>query len=328
MKKYLKINYRPEIDGLRAIAVLFVFFYHLDIDFFKFGYLGVDIFFVISGYLITSLLLKNINQKSFFLSFYLRRARRLIPALIVVLLFTSFITFLYYIPYDLRDFGQSLLATITFLSNVLFFIESGYFENLSKVKPLLHTWSLSVEEQFYLFFPLLIFLIYVKKKASKNIIVLFFISSLMLANFSGFLLERSDNIIHNSFFLNQSVFFGFYSPFGRFWEFLLGSMIVVYNLEAKSFNFKRLKISSDFFSFIGIFLIISILIVPQKNIISPSFQSLVPLLGVVLILVFSKENNFISSIISNKLFTFIGKISYSIYLYHFPIVVFIKYNNF
>ena len=139
MKNYQKINYRPEIDGLRAIAVLLVFLYHLDIEFFKFGYLGVDIFFVISGYLITALLLKNINQKSFFLNFYIRRIRRLVPALVIVLLLTSLFTFLFYIPYDLRDFGQSLVATITFVSNILFFIESGYFENLSKVKPLLHT---------------------------------------------------------------------------------------------------------------------------------------------------------------------------------------------
>ena len=165
MINYKKINYRPEIDGIRAIAVLLVFFYHLDIEFFKFGYLGVDIFFVISGYLITALLLKNINQKFFFLNFYIRRIRRLVPALVIVLLFTSLFTFLIYIPYDLRDFGQSLVATITFLSNILFFIESDYFDNLSKVKPLLHTWSLSVEEQFYLFFPFLIFLIYVKKKS-------------------------------------------------------------------------------------------------------------------------------------------------------------------
>ena len=133
----------------------------------------------------------------------------------------------------MRDFGQSLVATITFLSNILFFIESDYFDNLSKVKPLLHTWSLSVEEQFYLFFPFLIFLIYVKKKVSKNIVILFFILSLILANSSGFIFERSDNIVDKNFFLNQSAFFGFYSPIGRFWEFLLGSMIVIYKMETK-----------------------------------------------------------------------------------------------
>ena len=289
MINYKKINYRPEIDGIRAIAVLLVFFYHLDIEFFKFGYLGVDIFFVISGYLITALLLKNINQKFFFLNFYIRRIRRLVPALVIVLLFTSLFTFLIYIPYDLRDFGQSLVATITFLSNILFFIESDYFDNLSKVKPLLHTWSLSVEEQFYLFFPFLIFLIYVKKKVSKNIVILFFILSLILANSSGFIFERSDNIVDKNFFLNQSAFFGFYSPIGRFWEFLLGSMIVIYKMETKKLYPQFFNGRDNFFSLVGLFLIFSIFIVDQSNIISPSLQSLIPLIGVTMILIFLKK---------------------------------------
>ena len=151
------MRYRSEIDGLRAIAVIPVILFHAGFSLFSGGFVGVDVFFVISGYLITSIILKEKEKGMFSLgNFYERRARRIFPALFLVMFFSIPLAYLWFTPPDLKDFFQSVFATTTFLSNFLFFSESGYFETATELKPLLHTWSLSVEEQFYVFFPLLI----------------------------------------------------------------------------------------------------------------------------------------------------------------------------
>ena len=151
--------YRPEIDGLRALAVLPVIFFHAGFDLFSGGFIGVDIFFVISGYLITSLLIKDIESKQFtILNFYERRARRLLPALFVVMSFCTFLSFMWMLPNQMKDFSQSLFAVSFFTSNILFWRETGYFGDEALEKPLLHTWSLSVEEQYYIFFPIFLIL--------------------------------------------------------------------------------------------------------------------------------------------------------------------------
>ena len=147
------MNYRPEIDGLRAIAVLPVILFHAGIGLFSGGFVGVDVFFVISGYLITKIILDELEQNKFgILKFYERRARRILPALFFIVF--SCVPFAYFIlsPNDLVSFGRSLVAVPTFLSNVLFWSERGYFGGATELKPLVHTWSLAVEEQFYVFF--------------------------------------------------------------------------------------------------------------------------------------------------------------------------------
>ena len=147
------MNYRPEIDGLRAIAVLPVILFHAHVNLFQGGFVGVDIFFVISGYLITTIILTNIYNSSFSISdFYERRARRLLPALFTVLLFTTIFSVLLLPPIELRDFGQSLFFVSFFISNFFFWIESGYFDGGIDFKPLIHTWSLGVEEHFIYYF--------------------------------------------------------------------------------------------------------------------------------------------------------------------------------
>ena len=148
------MHYRPEIDGLRALAVLPVIFFHADLFFFSGGFVGVDIFFVISGYLITSILIKDLRENKFSISkFYERRARRILPALFFVIILSIPIAWITFLPKDLLNFFQSVLAITFFSSNILFWRESGYFDSESSLKPLLHTWSLSVEEQFYVLFP-------------------------------------------------------------------------------------------------------------------------------------------------------------------------------
>ena len=172
------MEYRKEIDGLRALAVIPVIFFHAGIPFFEGGYVGVDIFFVISGYLITSLILSEKEAGTFTLiSFYERRARRILPALFLVMLVCIPFAFFLMMPNQLKDFSESILAVSGFISNFLFWLESDYFSPSAELKPLLHTWSLAVEEQFYILFPLflLVFWSIGKKKINLLIICLLFL---------------------------------------------------------------------------------------------------------------------------------------------------------
>ena len=148
------MNYRREIDGLRAIAVLSVIFFHAGFEIFSGGFVGVDIFFVISGYLITTIILKELKEDQFsIVNFYERRARRILPALFFLMFIClPFAWYILVVPADMKNFSQSLIAVSTFISNIFFWSGSGYFDNTSELKPLLHTWSLSVEEQYYIFF--------------------------------------------------------------------------------------------------------------------------------------------------------------------------------
>ena len=147
--------YRPEIDGLRALAVLPVLLFHAGFQFFQGGFVGVDIFFVISGYLIANIIINELSIERFsLLTFYERRARRILPALFCVMFFSIPFAWLWLVPYDLNNFGQSLISVTFFLSNVLFWWEGGYFDTAAELKPLLHTWSLAIEEQFYVLFPI------------------------------------------------------------------------------------------------------------------------------------------------------------------------------
>jgi peptidoglycan/LPS O-acetylase OafA/YrhL len=153
-------KYRPDIDGLRALAVLSVIFYHFGISMFSGGYVGVDIFFVISGYLITTIIVSDIDAGNFTITkFYERRFRRILPALLVVVIASLIAGYFLLSPTSLVDLGKSAVATALFSSNILFFFESGYFDSPAELKPFLHTWSLAVEEQYYIFFPIILALI-------------------------------------------------------------------------------------------------------------------------------------------------------------------------
>lgn len=161
------MNYRPEIDGLRALAILPVIFFHLGFNLFSGGFLGVDIFFVISGYLITYIIIIEIKEKRFSLVlFYERRARRILPALFLIMFLSSVVGYFLMLPDAYQNFGQSLVSTTLFSNNIFSIITSDYWDLTSEFKPLLHTWSLGVEEQYYFLIPLILLMIhnFLKKK--------------------------------------------------------------------------------------------------------------------------------------------------------------------
>jgi len=305
----VKILYRPDIDGLRALSVIAVILYHANFQFgdqylFRGGYIGVDIFFVISGYLITSLIAKELNDtNSFnFVNFYLRRARRILPVLILIILCFIPFAWFYLLPNSLTDFSSSIFFSTLFTSNFFFNnVGHDYGDVLSITKPFLHTWSLSVEEQFYILYPLFFFCCF-KFIKDKLILLLIFISllSLALAQYG------SNNFSISNFYLLPT----------RIWEIFCGAILVVMNG-----NENNNKLSKDILSYIGLALVILSFYFFTDDTLHPSFKTVIPVFGTMLVIRFS-NNNFISRFLSHKLLVFIGLISYSLYLWHYPIFSF------
>jgi len=208
------MNYRREIDGIRALAVIPVIFFHAGFSLFSGGYVGVDVFFVISGYLITGIVMAEVTRGTFSIAdFYERRIRRILPALFLVVVVCVPVAFLVLLPADLKEFGQSLIAVATFSSNVFFWSQSGYFHGAAELKPLLHTWSLAVEEQFYVLFPLLLLFMWRwGRKWTVAILLTLAVASLLLAEWGA---------------LNKPIATFFLLP-TRAWELLLGSLVAFY----------------------------------------------------------------------------------------------------
>ena len=311
----MKLSYRPEIDGLRAIAVLTVIFYHSKITImgfepFKGGFIGVDIFFVISGYLITSIILKEleVEKKFSFINFYERRSRRILPVLLFIIL--SFLPFawLYLLPSTFVEFSKSILYSLGFSSNFYFHFSGLEYGGVEAMyKPFLHTWSLSVEEQYYLIFPIFLYLVF--KYVGKymfQILFLLLISSYLLAELG------SSNFISINFYFIQS----------RIWELLAGSLLAY--LEIKKRISSNNKIMNEILPIIGLILIFSFVLLNDDKINHPSFKTFFPILGTCLFIWFSKKGTIHNKIISSKLFVGIGLISYSLYLWHYPILSFVR----
>ena len=309
----IKLSYRPEIDGLRAISVIAVIFYHIEIVFndlklFSGGYIGVDVFFVISGYLITSLILKEIYKTQNFslLNFYKRRSKRILPALFGMIIISIFFAWIYLTPESFVQYSNSIISSIFFFSNFFFYFEGlVYNAENSLLKPLLHTWSLSVEEQFYIFFPLLIILIYkfLKKDFFQFFLILFILS------FSISILTSMNNTP-----------LSFFSTISRMWEFLAGSFLALYETKNKIFKNRY----ENILSLLGLTLIIFSFIFFNNNTFHPSYLTLVPIMGAVLIIISSDPKTFVNKILSSFIFVRIGLISYSLYLWHFPVFAFAR----
>lgn len=305
------INYRPEIDGLRAIAVLSITFYHaqmqlFDIKWFEGGFIGVDVFFVISGYLITRIILSELQDNTFSLiNFYQRRARRILPMLFFVIIVSLPFAWKILLPSDLTEYAKSILASLSFVSNFFFYFSATeYGANSALLKPLLHTWSLAVEEQFYLVFPILA--IFVSKLFRKHFLTIFVALSLLSLQLGVEMEERNPDL---NFFLSIT----------RFWELAVGSI-----LAYRELNFKILEegIAKRILPMLGLYLIIySILFFDNANS-HPSFQTLIPIIGVALIISYASKEELVGKILGSKIFVWIGLISYSIYLWHFPIFAF------
>lgn len=299
--------YRPDIDGIRAIAVLSVVVFHLNEHLLPGGFVGVDIFFVISGYLISKILKNELEKNTFSIwNFYDRRIRRIFPALVVMTIATTAACYLLLLPDSFLHFGRSLAAMGVFSTNILFFLQHGYFAGPSELKPLLHTWSLSVEEQFYLIYPIFL-LVFVKR--SKGILIFTLVAITCI----------SYGI--NEYLTDISPAASFYLPIARAWELLAGALIAFTPREHR-FN----KIQTNLLFILGLSLIVFSLfyINPQSRF--PGTIVLLPVLGTcMLLLTGSSKYSYANILIGNKPFVFIGKISYSLYLYHWPVLVLLNY---
>lgn len=302
----MPVKYRPEIDGLRAVAVLPVIMFHSGMQGFEGGFVGVDIFFVISGFLITTIILNDIDSGHFDLvSFYERRARRILPALFLVTFLCIPTAWILMDSGQIADFSQSLLGVSLFVSNIVFWLESGYFSAAAEEKPLLHTWSLAVEEQFYLFFPLLLLLGWRFGKSS----VYWSISVVMIVSFA--LSEWSwRNYPSANFYLLPT----------RTWELLAGS------LAALSINYSGVR-KNNLLSIFGGGLILFAFATYDEGIPFPSRYTLAPVIGVVLLLQFAHPSTLIGRLLSLKPLVGMGLISYSAYLWHQPLFAFGRLNS-
>ena len=301
--------YRSEIDGMRALAVVPVILFHAGVSLFSGGFVGVDVFFVISGFLITTLLLEDLEKDQYsLLKFYERRARRLLPALIFVILCCVPLAMAILLPSDLIDFGQSVISTMTFSSNILFWLEVDYFETDAELKPLLHTWSLAVEEQYYLLFPpVLAALFFWHKRAILPGFGAAFLLSLIVAQVGA---TRSPDA---TFFLLPT----------RAFELLLGSIAAFVFSKDPSISAVDKRFHNPL-SMMGLILVLGSIFTIDETVPFPSIYALYPTVGTVLILLFGQGGTFVSWLLSQRIFVAVGLISYSAYLWHQPLIAFYK----
>jgi len=301
-----KLKYRPDVDGLRCIAVLSVLAFHLSPGRVSGGFVGVDVFFVISGYLISSMIVSEVNAGTFSLAaFYDRRIRRIFPALFGMLIGLCIIAWLLFLPAELVAFAKSAIAATASVSNFYFWTHSGYFDSpLSR--PLLHTWSLAVEEQFYLTFPLLLLITrrFSPSRLRAVILVLFFIS----------LAVSAFTVVHDEKT-------AFYMPYTRAWELLLGTI-----LSLGAWPKMRGAIERNLATLIGIGMIGWSVLRYTPHTRFPGLAALLPCVGTALIIGAGEHGrSLISACLAWRPVVFIGLISYSLYLWHWPLVVLSQY---
>ena len=297
------MKYRAEIDGLRALAVVPVILFHAGFELFSGGFVGVDVFFVISGYLITTILIEDIENKRFsIVNFYERRARRILPALFFVMFVCIPFAWMWMLPSQMKDFSQSLVAVSLFASNILFWRESGYFAAAAEEKPLLHTWSLAVEEQYYVLFPIFLILAW---RFGKNrvfwIIFLMAAISLLLSEW-GWRNKATAN---------------FYLAPTRAWELFAGS-IAAFIVQKQGVQ------KNNLLAILGLAAIVFSIFFYDETTPFPSVYALVPVLGVVLLVLYADKATFAAKLLGMRSFVGIGLISYSAYLWHQPLFAFAR----
>lgn len=303
------MKYRAEIDGLRALAVAPVVLFHSGFELFSGGFVGVDVFFVISGYLITTILIEDIEKKRFnIVNFYERRARRILPALYTVAISTTIASIIILYPENLISFAKSLVATPLFSANFYFWSERGYFGTSSELKPLIHLWSLAVEEQFYIIFPLILLLIKKFQKTFYVIIVL------------GFFISLSA-----SYYITKIHFdTAFYFPFTRAWELIAGSISALI-LHKRLVNFNTYK--AELISSFGILLIVYSYLIFDSHTPFPSVYALIPVTGTFLFIISASFSCYTKKLFSLKPLVFLGLLSFSLYLWHQPIFALARHSS-
>jgi peptidoglycan/LPS O-acetylase OafA/YrhL len=303
-------NYRPDIDGLRAIAVLAVVLHHLSASLVPGGYVGVDVFFVISGYLITSIISREMAEGQFtFTGFYERRARRIFPALFAMLAVTLVAGYFLLLPSDMVATLRGALGTLFFASNVVFWrdMAAGYFAATDAVlNPLLHTWSLAVEEQFYVFFPVLLLLCY--RYARRHIVWVLIVGAAVSLGGAALLVK------------SKGVAVFFLSPF-RAWELLAGSL-----LAFNASPLLRSRIVRELTAGAGLAAIVAACFLYDAKTVFPGLTALVPVLGAVAIIhAGASGSSFVGNLLQRRPMVYVGLISYSLYLWHWPLIVLVRY---
>ena len=305
------MEYRREIDGLRALAVLPVILFHAGFKTFSGGFIGVDVFFVISGYLITTIILAELEQGKFsIVNFYERRARRILPALFLVMLVCIPFAWIWLLPSDMKGFSQSLIAVAVFASNILFWSESGYFDTATELKPLLHTWSLAVEEQYYVLFPLFLMLLWkLGKRCILVILGVVFAGSFAVAEWKSYAEPAA----------------AFYLLPARAWELLIGAFAAFYLSKDNRKEFD--KATGEVGGWLGVALILYAMFTYSETTPFPGLYALVPTLGAVLIILFATNQTTVGKFVGNKAFVGIGLVSYSAYLWHQPLFAFARHKG-
>lgn len=309
-------KYRPDIDGLRAIAVSAVVIYHAFPNLLKGGFIGVDVFFVLSGFLISSIIFEGLEKGSFnFFEFYTRRIKRIFPALLVVLISCLAFGWFALLADEYKQLGKHTAAGASFVSNFILWSESGYFDISAEVKPLLHLWSLGIEEQFYIIWPLLLWL------AWKNNLNLFILTSCLAIT----------SFIFNVVQIKHDTVAAFYSPEMRFWELLCGSLLAWLSLYKrnllKSITFNIENRLKNLLSFLGLFLLCFGFLKINQNFSFPGKWALIPVFGSVLLIMGGPSSWINQNILSNRIIVFLGLISYPLYLWHWPLLSFARIIN-
>ncbi len=316
-------HYRPDIDGMRAIAVVAVVLHHAFPHWLPSGFIGVDVFFVLSGYLISSIILSGLQKGTFsFLDFYARRIKRIFPALLLVMATTWVMGWYQLIPVDFKALGKHLFAGSVFMSNFAFWREAGYFDAASASKPLLHLWSLAIEEQFYLFWPLALFAL---NKWRWN--VLRWVVGVLLISF-----------VLNMVVVQDDPTAAFYNPASRFWELMVGAVLATLHIqrvgwrqllrrgastgESSTPTAPRSALKSNALSWLGVLLlaVAFVRLSPERTF--PGTWALLPTLGTVLLIAAGPTAWFNRTLLASKPFVWIGLISYPLYLWHWPFLAY------
>lgn len=300
------IDYRADIDGLRAIAILLVLFYHVFPNIVKGGFIGVDIFFVISGFLITGIILNDLKNDTFSFSiFFGRRIKRIFPALLIVIAASLLAGWCFLMPKEFMELGKHIAGGVGYAANFTLWSDSGYFDALPELKPLLHLWSLGIEEQFYLFWPLALFLTWKNRFDAKLLFVIALVLSFALN--VAFVASKPDMV--------------FYFPIFRFWELFVGAalcMILKQNPQTLLSKF-----NANSLSLLGFVLILFATLKLNKFSTFPGWWALLPTVGAAFVIAAGRDAWLNLNLLSNKIVVWVGLISYPLYLWHWPIFSFI-----
>lgn len=325
-------HYRPDIDGLRAVAVLSVVVFHAFPNLLNGGFIGVDIFFVISGYLISTIIFKDLESGSFsFSDFYFRRINRIFPALILVLFASYVFGWFALLADEYKQLGWHIFASSGFFSNIVLWNEAGYFDNSAEVKPLLHLWSLGIEEQFYIVWPLFLWLVW-KRKFNLFVVTISAIAVSFYANVKG---------------VEDDIIAAFYSPLTRFWELFCGSLlawVVLYKQSAfasirikcdvcSTFDAYRRKIDvngtklPNVLAILGLLFLVYGFVRINTGLHFPGNWALLPVFGAMLIISAGSGAWVNRTVLSHKLTVWFGLISFPLYLWHWPLLSFARINE-